>query len=111
MSNQLSPREREVLGCLAEGLPNKTIADRLGVADSTVKIYVKAILRKKGFSNRTQAAIWVKDAEIGRLREGLIEIQQLTYQAPTEPPDQEASTIHKIAMRGLQEPVGEEEGS
>ncbi len=78
MMDRLSPRERMVLGCLAEGLPNKTIADQLGIADATVAIYVKGILRKTGFSNRTRAAVWVKDAEIERLRAGLEYIAENT---------------------------------
>jgi hypothetical protein len=42
-----------VLGC-----PNKVISRRLGISEATVKVYVKAILRKLRVTNRTQAAIW-----------------------------------------------------
>jgi two-component system nitrate/nitrite response regulator NarL len=54
----LSAREAEILGCLADGAPNKIIARKLDVAESTVKVHVKAILRKVGAANRTQAAMW-----------------------------------------------------
>jgi two-component system nitrate/nitrite response regulator NarL len=54
----LSVREAEILGCLAHGAPNKVIARQLDVAESTVKVHVKAVLRKIGATNRTQAAMW-----------------------------------------------------
>ena len=53
----LTPREVEVLGLLAEGLPNKTIAERLGISDHTVKFHVNAILGKLGAESRTEAVI------------------------------------------------------
>jgi two-component system nitrate/nitrite response regulator NarL len=56
--HRLSAREEEVLGYLKDGAPNKVIARRLDVAEATVKIHVKAILRKVGATNRTQAAMW-----------------------------------------------------
>jgi two-component system nitrate/nitrite response regulator NarL len=58
---QLSPRETSVLRCLIEGDSNKIIARKIGIADATVKVHVKAILRKIGVHNRTQAAIWAKN--------------------------------------------------
>jgi DNA-binding NarL/FixJ family response regulator len=51
----LTAREREVLGLLADGLPNKTIAGRLGISDQTVKAHVAAICGKLGALNRTDA--------------------------------------------------------
>jgi two-component system nitrate/nitrite response regulator NarL len=54
----LSAREAQILNCLADGDPNKVIARKLDVAESTIKIHVKAILRKIGVLNRTQAALW-----------------------------------------------------
>ena len=55
---QLSPREKSILRCLIEGDPNKSIARKIGIAEATVKVHVKAILRKIRVQNRTQAAIW-----------------------------------------------------
>jgi DNA-binding NarL/FixJ family response regulator len=52
----LSDREREVLVMLAQGVPNKEIADRLHIAEGTVKNHVSNILGKLQVQNRTQAA-------------------------------------------------------
>jgi two-component system, NarL family, nitrate/nitrite response regulator NarL len=57
----LSAREAEILWCLLDGAPNKMIARKLDVAEATVKVHVKAILRKIGAANRTQAAMWAMD--------------------------------------------------
>ena len=51
----LTPREIEVLELVTEGLPNKAIADRLGISDQTVKFHLASILGKLGASNRTEA--------------------------------------------------------
>jgi DNA-binding NarL/FixJ family response regulator len=51
----LTPRERQVLALLAEGLPNKGIASALDISDQTVKFHVAAIIGKLGASNRTDA--------------------------------------------------------
>jgi DNA-binding CsgD family transcriptional regulator len=51
----LTPRERQVLELLAEGLPNKAIADQLGISDQTVKFHVASISGKLGAANRTDA--------------------------------------------------------
>ena len=53
----LTPRELEVLQLLAEGLPNKAIAKRLGVSDHTIKFHVNAILGKLGAQSRTEAVV------------------------------------------------------
>ncbi|MBR0932157.1 response regulator transcription factor [Bradyrhizobium jicamae] len=55
---QLSPREQSILRCLIEGDSNKCIARKIDIAEATVKVHVKAILRKIRVQNRTQAAIW-----------------------------------------------------
>jgi len=54
----LSAREGQILSCLVNGLPNKTIARNLNMAEATVKVHLKALLRKINARNRTQAAIW-----------------------------------------------------
>ncbi len=53
-----SDREVDVLRCLVDGASNKLIARRFQIAEATVKIHVKGILRKINVQNRTQAAIW-----------------------------------------------------
>jgi two-component system nitrate/nitrite response regulator NarL len=55
---RLSVREKCILNCLIEGDSNKVIARKIDIAEATVKVHVKAILRKVRVHNRTQAAIW-----------------------------------------------------
>lgn len=55
---KLSPREMDVLCCLMAGYANKVIARKLDVCEATIKVHVKAILRKLQVHNRTQAALW-----------------------------------------------------
>jgi len=58
VARRLSSREIDTLRCLVEGCSNKIIARRFSIAEATVKVHVKAILRKIRVGNRTQAAIW-----------------------------------------------------
>ena len=53
--SDLTHREREVLGLVAEGLANKAIARRLTISEHTVKFHVAAILTKLGAGSRTEA--------------------------------------------------------
>jgi len=61
LARTLSNRETAILACLTEGQSNKRIARKFGVAEATVKVHIKAILRKIRVKNRTQAAIWAVD--------------------------------------------------
>lgn len=54
----LQLRERQVLRLIAEGLTNRQIGERLGLAEKTVKNYVSVLLRKLGLERRTQAAVY-----------------------------------------------------
>jgi two-component system nitrate/nitrite response regulator NarL len=54
---ELTAREREVLGCLAEGMANKQIAAALGISVRTVTVHVSNLLRKTGAASRTEAAL------------------------------------------------------
>ena len=56
-SEDLTAREVEVLQLLAAGLPNKVIAQRLGISDHTVKFHVNAIMTKLGVQSRTEAVV------------------------------------------------------
>jgi DNA-binding NarL/FixJ family response regulator len=55
----LTPTERKVLDLIGEGLSNREIGDRLGLAEKTVKNHVTGLLAKMGFQRRTQAAAWM----------------------------------------------------
>jgi two-component system, NarL family, response regulator DevR len=55
---RLSKQEREVLVLLADGLTNRQIADRMFLAEKTIKNYVTSVLSKMGMSRRTEAAVY-----------------------------------------------------
>jgi DNA-binding NarL/FixJ family response regulator len=57
---ELTPREREVLALLADGLPNKLIARRLEISEKTVKAHLTNIFQRIGVTDRTQAALWAQ---------------------------------------------------
>lgn len=54
----LTEREHEILGLIAEGMSNKMIARELDISDGTVKVHVKNLLRKLNLRSRLEAAIW-----------------------------------------------------
>jgi DNA-binding NarL/FixJ family response regulator len=57
----LTAREEEVLELLGDGLANKAIARRLGIAERTVKAHLGNIFQQLGVTDRTQAALWAKE--------------------------------------------------
>jgi len=73
----LSERETEIIMCLEGGEPNKVIARRLGITEATVKVHVKAILRKLRLKNRTQAAMWA-------VNNGLVPALELSCKPETQ---------------------------
>ena len=56
--DKLTPRERDIIGCLARGESNKAIARTLDLAESTVKIHVQNVLKKLKLTSRVQAAVF-----------------------------------------------------
>jgi len=62
----LTPRETEIIKHLAEGQSNKAIARDLGISDGTVKLHVKAILRKLNVRSRVEAAVIAVEQGMGR---------------------------------------------
>jgi two-component system nitrate/nitrite response regulator NarL len=67
--DDLTPRESEILCLLAEGQSNKVIARNLGISDGTVKLHVKAILRKLGVHSRVEAAVIAVEQGMRSVRE------------------------------------------
>lgn len=65
---ELTPREHEILECIADGMSNKMIARALDITDGTVKLHVKAILRKLGMRSRVEAAVAAVEHGLGRKR-------------------------------------------
>jgi DNA-binding CsgD family transcriptional regulator len=57
--DSLTPRQRDVVPLMAEGLQNKEIAKRLGMAEGTVRVHVHAVIRALGCRNRTEVAVAV----------------------------------------------------
>jgi DNA-binding CsgD family transcriptional regulator len=64
-SIHLTPRESQVLQCVALGKSNKTIARELGISEQTVKNHVSELLFKLGVESRTQLAL-----KVGKKRDG-----------------------------------------
>lgn len=59
----LSPREREILELLADGFPNKQIADRVGLTDGTVRWHLRHVYHKLHVRSRTEAALKFRSAK------------------------------------------------
>jgi DNA-binding NarL/FixJ family response regulator len=66
---RLSPREKEILPLVAQGLDNRQIGKMLFISEKTAKNYITSIRKKLGLANRTQIALYA-------IREGLIDINQ-----------------------------------
>jgi len=64
-AEDLTEREREVLGLVADGMPNKLIARRLGISERTVKGHLTHIFQRIGVTDRTQAALWASRHRLG----------------------------------------------
>jgi DNA-binding NarL/FixJ family response regulator len=64
---ELTPREREVLALVVDGLANKQIARRMGISEKTVKGHLTNLFQRIGVADRTQAALWAE--RTGALRD------------------------------------------
>ena len=60
----LTEREKDILGCLASGMSNKLIARDLNIAEGTVKVHIKNLLKKLKFRSRLEAAVWAIDQNL-----------------------------------------------
>jgi len=56
--NNLTGREKQILKLIASGLSNKMIAKKLDIAEGTVKVHVKRVLKKLQLRSRVEAAVW-----------------------------------------------------
>jgi two-component system nitrate/nitrite response regulator NarL len=65
---ELTPRELEILECLGGGYSNKMIGRALEISEGTVKLHVKAILRKLGIRSRVEAAVLAAEQGLGKAR-------------------------------------------
>ena len=61
---ELTRRERQVLGALAQGLNNDQIAESLGISKNTVRNYVAGVYGKLGVSSRAEAVVWARERGI-----------------------------------------------
>lgn len=94
----LSDRELEILRWLIMGCPNKVISKRMDISEATVKVHVKAVLRKLHVKNRTQAAIWAANHGMrGRVSEVEPELSVgMTIPHPAQlPPLERISTLSR----------------
>ena len=62
---ELTPREREVLALVRDGLANKQIARRLSISERTVKAHLTSVFTSIGVADRTQAALWAERHGVG----------------------------------------------
>lgn len=66
----LTDQEQRILGLIANGMSNKLIARELDIAESTVKVHVKHLLRKLNLRSRVEAAVWAVERQRGGQRTG-----------------------------------------
>lgn len=61
MTHHLTPKQIEVMRCLAQGMPNKMIAYKMGISTSTVKVHLNRIYMRLNITNRLQALLWLNE--------------------------------------------------
>ena len=64
MQQDLTPRELDVLRCIAQGMSNKQVAQKLSVSTTTVRSHVSSMIRKLNVENRTQLAIYARENDL-----------------------------------------------
>jgi len=104
LAPQLSLREESVLRCLINGDSNKCIARKMDIAEATVKVHVKAILRKIRVQNRTQAAIW--GANNGSLTRRVNNSSPPATSNVSKPPPKPVAVMSEIKQIETSEPLG-----
>ena len=96
-ATRLSDREIEILRWLIMGCPNKVISKRMNISEATVKVHVKAVLRKLHVKNRTQAAIWATNHG---MRGGVVEVEPELPPGVTIPHPAQLPQMEKAAPLG-----------
>ena len=81
--SELTPRELEILCLVADGQSNKTIARNLGISDGTVKLHVKAILRKLSVHSRVEAAVIAVEQGLRQTHSNSLSNDHATTAKPT----------------------------
>jgi two-component system nitrate/nitrite response regulator NarL len=89
----LTERQRQILRCLLDGHSNKHIAQVLEITEGTVKVHLKALMRKIPAANRTQAALWARSQGIGEDPDPLAS-PQASKSGGRQPPLPPASANH-----------------
>ena len=64
--DSLTPREKDILKLIAEGLSNKMIGRKLDISDGTVKVHVKHLLKKLNLRSRVEVAVWAVEEGLHR---------------------------------------------
>ncbi len=64
--DSLTPREKDILKLIAEGLSNKMIGRKLDISDGTVKVHVKHLLKKLSLRSRVEVAVWAVEEGLTR---------------------------------------------
>jgi DNA-binding CsgD family transcriptional regulator len=79
--SNLTDRERQILQCLLSGYSNKLIARVLNITEGTVKVHLKALMKKISAVNRTQAALWARSHGISQ--DSKVPVSQRTLLPPS----------------------------
>jgi serine-type D-Ala-D-Ala carboxypeptidase/endopeptidase (penicillin-binding protein 4) len=94
---ELTPRQREVLGLIVEGLDNREIAARLGITERTARAHVSAVLERLGAANRTQAAVTAVQKGIVAMLLVIVAVACLAVAADRAAAASPRATVAKIA--------------
>ena len=102
---RLTPRQREVLALLCQGLPNKLICRRLNISAGTVKAHISSILRELGVASRLQAVVEASNRGLVGEARGAHGPRESDMAAP---PARRVITALDFSMRAAATPVGRE---
>jgi two-component system nitrate/nitrite response regulator NarL len=90
---KLTSRQREIINLVSEGLTNKQIARRLGIAEGTIKVHLHVIFKTIGIANRTELAAFALREQYQAVAPGWLGIDPLVPQNLALPPDVQPAEI------------------